>query len=78
MSNIFSEGASSLLDYFKLRLQLPSVQDPVQYEVVSSRLEAARASSVAVSVFAALWDIQVRYPAVYPLILLSLVLKFFF
>ena len=78
MPNFLIETSSSLTHYFKLRLRLTSVEDPVQIDELTSQMEDVRAKSVAVSVFGAFWDIQVRHPAIFPLIALSFVLKYFF
>ena len=78
MRILLTETFSPLLQYFKLRLRLASVEDPVQLDELTSQMEDIRANSVSVSVLGALWDIQVRYPAIFPLIALSFVLKYFF
>ena len=78
MPNFLTGASSPVLRYFKLRLRLASVEDPVRLDELTSEMEDVRAKSFAASMLGALWDIQIRYPAIFPLIALSFVLKYFF
>jgi hypothetical protein len=78
MSDLPTQNESPAIRYLKLRLQLPSVADPMQLEELNAQIADMRSKSYVVSMLAAVADIQTRHPAVFPLIAVSLALNFFF
>lgn len=78
MSDQNSKKMAPVFEYSRIRLEMSSLKDPVEVDDRTSQLEDIRSKHFAVSILAAFWDIQVRYPALIPLIAFSVVLKVFF